>query len=50
MLVAPHGAGETGSRALAPPVVGQGAVFIGVVLLKSRFVVIITYLLNRVNT
>ncbi len=50
MLVAPLNAGVTGSRALTPPVLGQGAVFIGVVLLKSRLVVIITYLLNIVNT
>ena len=49
MLVAPHGAGDTGSRALAPPVVGQGAVFIGVVLLKSGLAVIITYPLEGVN-
>lgn len=49
MLVAPHGAGETGSRALTPPVAGQGAVFIGVVLLKSGLAVIITYPLDVVN-
>ena len=43
--ITPHKhAGDTGSRALTPPVVGQGAVFIGVVLLKSRMAVIITYL------
>ena len=49
MHVAPHDAGDTGSRALAPPVVGQGAVFIGVVLLKSGLAVIITYPLAGVN-
>lgn len=43
-------AGDSGSRALAPPVFGQGTVFIGVVLLKSRVDVIITYLLRSVNT
>lgn len=42
MRVAPHDAGDTGSRALAPPFGGQGAVFIGVVLLKSGLAVIIT--------
>ena len=49
MLVAPHNAGDTGSRVLTPPVVGQDAVFIGVVLLKSGIAVIITYPLSRVN-
>lgn len=49
MLVAPLNAGVTGSRALTPPVAGQGAVFIGVVLLKSGIAVIITYPLSRVN-
>ena len=50
MPVAPQDADDSGSRALAPPVVGQGAVFIGVALLKSRLGVIITYLFRRVNT
>jgi len=43
-------AGDSGSRALAPPVLGQGTVFIGVVLLKSRMGVIITQLLGKVNS
>jgi len=43
-------AGNSGSRALAPPVFGQGTVFIGVMLLKSRADAIITYLLGIVNT
>jgi hypothetical protein len=43
-------AGDSGSRALAPPVFGQGTVFIGVVLLRSGVGVIITYLLRSVNT
>ena len=43
-------ADDSGSRALAPPIFGQGTVFIGVVLLKSRVDAIITYLLGQVNT